>query len=279
MKERPAQQPDEHQIRHAAILQRLESAVGQIHDSESFRRYLDAQARFPTYSFRNALLIAQQRPDATRVAGYNAWARLGRQVRRGEQGIAILVPHVRRTKTADDEDERRLLGFGIGHVFDVRQTTGNELPQIAVPELTGDEGLVLYQQLLALAGTEGVHVRRQHRDELPHGIMGFYQPSTREIFVRAAAQRQMTKTLAHELAHHVHLTYYGEESSARAERETVAESVAYVVAAHVGLDTGERSFPYIALWAQDRHRFQAQLGTIQRVAGRIIAEIEPRPIT
>lgn len=256
--------------RHTEILQRLDTAVGAIQDSETFRRYLDAQARFPSYSFRNTLLILQQRPNATQVAGYTAWQRLGRQVRRGEHGITILVPHVRRGKSEDSEQERRLTGFGIAQVFDVAQTDGEPLPEIAVPELIGDEGLPLYQALLSYANAEGVRVRQQPARELGRGVMGLYIPATREVVIRTAAQRQMTKTLAHELAHHVHLRYHGEEAHERAERETVAEAVAYVVAAHHGLDTGERSFPYVALWAQDRTRFQLQLGTIQHVAGRLI---------
>src|SRR5881397_604431 len=130
-------------------LARLESAVGSIHDSDSFRRYLDAQARFHQYSWGNVLLILTQRPDATRVAGYRTWQALGRQVRRGEKGIRILVPlgvraarHGLEQAEEDDHEHpsatvptptsapaprlRRL--FGTGSVFDVSQTDGQPLP-------------------------------------------------------------------------------------------------------------------------------------------------------
>src|SRR6202043_2772788 len=83
------------------ILQRLEAAIGEIHDSETFRRYLDVQARFHRYSFGNTLLILLQRPESTQVAGFHAWRRLGRSVMKGEKGIAIVVPHLRRTKVED----------------------------------------------------------------------------------------------------------------------------------------------------------------------------------
>src|SRR5438093_7234673 len=103
-------------------LARLEQAVAEIHDSETFRRYLDAQSRFHTYSPSNALLVLLQRPDATRVAGYVTWQQLGRQVRKGERGIRIVVP-MRRRKRAEDteEDDESRVYFGSGTVFALDQ--------------------------------------------------------------------------------------------------------------------------------------------------------------
>src|SRR6059058_2120495 len=97
------------------ILQRFEVAVGAITDSESFRRWLDISARFHKYSLGNQLLIAFARPDATYVAGYHAWLKLGRHVRRGEKGIAIMVPHRRKVTNEDGEEEQRVTGFGTGY--------------------------------------------------------------------------------------------------------------------------------------------------------------------
>src|SRR5690242_3384481 len=101
----------------AETLQRLEQAVGAIHDSATFRAYLDVQARFHHYSWGNVLLIGLQFPAATRVAGYQTWRQLDRQVRRGERGIRILVPTWRKDK--DDPDAEPQLFFGSGHVFDI----------------------------------------------------------------------------------------------------------------------------------------------------------------
>src|SRR2546423_219553 len=128
------------------ILQRLEQAVGEIHDSDTFRRYLDMQSRFHRYSFGNTLLILMQCPDATQVAGFHAWLKLQRYVKRGEKGIRIVVPHVRKVETDDGED-KRLTGFGVGTVFDVSQTDGEPLPTVEVPELHGEEGQELYDRL------------------------------------------------------------------------------------------------------------------------------------
>ena len=138
------------------ILNRLEQAVGQIYDSETFRRYLDVQARFHNYSWGNAALILAQMPDATRVAGYNTWLKLHRYVRRGEKAIKIIVPMHRKNKREDkeaEEEEVDRLFFGTGNVFDVSQTEGEPLPEVEVPVLDGAEGGQLYAGLEQLAGS------------------------------------------------------------------------------------------------------------------------------
>jgi antirestriction protein ArdC len=219
------------------ILARLEQAVSAIHDSETFRRYLETQARFHRYSFANTLLILLQRPDASQVAGFQAWKRLGRQVRRGEKGIAIVVPHVRKARDEGSEDgeERRVAGFGMGYVFDISQTDGEPLPTVAVPVLEGEEGQALYDRLAGLVARENLILERQPAEVIQDGVMGFYLPTSGRIVVREAAPLQMTKTLAHELGHHFSGRY-----DTRAESETIAESVAFVVCAHHGLDSATR---------------------------------------
>ena len=264
-------QPDQGKPREPDIFVRLEQAVGAIHDSDTFRRYLDVQSRFPTYSPNNVVLILSQRPDATRVAGYATWRALDRQVRRGEKGIRIIVP-MRRKENEEDTPEESRLFFGSAVVFDVSQTDGAPLPEVPVPILEGEAGGTLMESLLAWAGQEGVRVRLD-RGELPRSAMGDYTPSEQSIRLAAAPMRQMVKTLAHELGHHVHLTRFGEESRVQEERETVAEAVAYVVCAAHGIDTGERSFSYIATWAEDGRALKAAMGTIQKVAAVIIEGI------
>lgn len=298
--------PD-HQLNHPvasspalqAALARLEQAVTGIQDSAAFRAYLDVQARFHRYSFSNALLILAQCPDATQVAGFQTWKQLGRPVRKGEHGIKIIVPYRSagaRTNQLDPADAdagdaadadgasaaqadtvspatghqpltsaRR---FGVGAVFDISQTDGVPLPAIDVPVLTGSEGQPLYDQLAGLAAADGLTLQRQS-DRLGPATMGFYSPTERLIVVREASTRQMTKTLAHELAHH-----FGGATAPSPEEETVAESAAYIVCARFGLDTGERSFPYVATWSQDQRVFRAALGRIQQVSRRIIERVE-----
>jgi len=278
-----------------AALARLDQAVAGIQDSDTFRAYLDVQARFHQYSSANALLILSQRPDATRVAGYRTWKSLGRQVRRGERGITIIVPlHVRhRSATGEAPPPRapasevtepdagvapeetvtanRRLRFGLGTVFDVAQTEGTPLPTIDVPLLHEDTGQDLYHRLEQFGQREGLTIRRGD-SQLGPTAMGSYSPAERLIVLREAAQLQMTKTLAHELAHHV--AGHGRSGP---DSETEAEGVAYVVLAQAGLDSGERSFPYIATWAQDTTVLRAALARIQHVSATIIRQVLAAP--
>ena len=246
------------------ILQRLEGAVAAIHDSESFRRWLDVSSRFHTYSLSNQLLIALQHPDATRVAGFHTWRRLGRQVRKGEKGIAIMVPHVRTVRDDEGNEERRVTSFGTGHVFDVSQTDGEPLPEFEVPVLEGDEGGELWEGLSRFAAEQAVAVTVVPPELLPDDAMGYYTPETQRIVIGQHSQRQQTKTLAHELGHHV------ARVDDRAENECIAEGIAYVVCAHFGLDTGERSFPYVAGWAKDPSVLKNVLSTIQSSSATLI---------
>lgn len=258
------------------ILQRFEEAVAAIQDSDSFRRWLDVSSRFHEYSLGNQLLIAMQRPDATYVAGFHAWLKLGRHVLRGEKGIKILVPHVRRVADDDGNEERRVTGFGTGYVFDVSQTDGEPLPRHDVPTLEGEAGQELWDGLGRFAVREGVTVRIVAPQDLPTETMGYYQPATKEIVVGAYSQRQRTKTLAHELGHHI------ARVDDRAENECIAEGIAYIVCAHFGIDTGERSFPYVAGWAKDKAVLKKVLSTIQAASATLIEGVEgmqPSPLS
>lgn len=253
----------------AEVLARLEQAVGQIQDSETFRRYLDVQARFHKYSWGNVALILMQRRDATHVAGYNTWLKLHRYVRRGERGIKIIVP-MRHKRNQDDPEEEGRLFFGIGNVFDITQTEGEDLPDIQVPELHGDtrEGRDLFDRMGDFARRSGLSVVIGGED-LKDTQMGYYSPVKKEIGLRPAEPLQMVKTLAHELAHH-----FAESKASDAESETIAEAVAYVTCAHFGLDTGARSFPYIAVWSKDRSVLKNALTIVQRLSAEMIDGVE-----
>jgi antirestriction protein ArdC len=262
------------------ILTRLEQAVGQIQDSDNFRAYLDLQAKFHKYSWSNTLLILTQRPDATMVAGYNAWLKMHRYVRRGEKGIRIIVPMRKNGEPSEDgensgEAESRLF-FGTGHVFDLSQTDGEPLPTVEVPVLQAEEGAELYKRLAQVVAAEQLELRAGNPDQLSRQQMGYYSPRERLIVVRDNPRLQMTKTLAHELAHH--FAGHGAEGdqSPRDEQETVAESCSYVTLAHFGLDSGERSFPYVATWSREQTLLRQALGTIQKVSATLIERVEGR---
>ena len=171
-------------------------------------------------------------------------------------------------KSQDECRDRRVF-FRIGHVFDISQTEGEPLPRVEVPELTGQEGRPLHAKLVSLATTEGLRVESSY-ELLPAGVMGAYDRQRRTIMLREAAPLQMTKTLAHELGHH-----FNEARESSPDEETIAESVAYVVCSHFGLDTGERSVPYVAVWSREPRVFKAALTRIQTISGLMIERIEP----
>ncbi len=258
-----------------ASLAQLERAVAAIQDSDTFRAYLTAQAKFHRYSWGNVLLILGQRPDSTRVAGYRTWQSLGRQVRKGEQAIRIIAPAYSKKREQDaragEEVEPRVAFFRSASVFDYSQTEGDPLPEVAVPVLDNQAGAELYAGLAGVALTEGLRVAIGHEAFLRRPqLMGFYERDARAIYIRDAARLQQTKTLAHELAHH-----FAKHQASGPASETEAEAVSYVVLAHHGLDSGTRSFPYIAAWSQDKAVLKAALATIQAVSAAIIERLGP----
>src|SRR4051812_39603602 len=200
---RERRQPDSDPV--TASLLQLEQSVSAIQDSDTFRAYLIAQAKFHNYSFGNVLLILAQKPDATRVAGYRTWQSLNRYVRKGEKSIGILAPLKKKITDQDTGDERwGLYGFRRASVFDISSTEGEPLPEVPVPVLDSDAGGELYGQLEEVARGEGLSIDRggeyfTHRPQ----TMGFYDRDRRLIAVRAdVSQLQATKTLAHEEGHH-----------------------------------------------------------------------------
>ncbi|EQD77939.1 protein containing DUF955, partial [mine drainage metagenome] len=233
--------------------------------------FLTSQARFHRYSAGNVLLILVQRPDASQVAGYTTWQSLGRQVRKGEHGIAILAPVFPRKATStqraaagggeqieQDDGEgqgaRSPVRFRVAHVFDVSQTEGEQLPEPPIHRLEGDssEARWLLERLLEVARDEGVKVEMAATDT--GQANGFYRPATREIHVaHGLATDQKAKTLAHEMAHHLLEHGRGRDPGRHAE-EAEAEGVAFVVCSRFGLDTSQYSFGYVSAWAREARR-------------------------
>ena len=263
----------------AATLRTLDEGITSILDSDAFAHYLAVMSRFHQYSFGNILLILAQRSDATHVAGYRRWQSLGRQVRKGEQGIRILVPHRRVVELEEGEEGEEgeemtiVQGFGVGSVFDITQTDGEPLPEPpaaqAIREAT-DTGAALYGALERYVTAQGITLVRE---ELSRGY-GYYAPARQRIGIdRRLDDDQATKTLAHETAHAV-ADHRG--GIARADAETVAESAAYVVLGHYGIDSSGYTFPYVARWAENRAILRRNLAAIQQTSHTIIAGIEDR---
>jgi antirestriction protein ArdC len=232
--------------------ERLTAAVESLVSGEDWQQLLALAARLHRYSPNNCMLIRAQRPDATWLAGYRRWQALGRQVRKGEKGVAILAPIVSRRRPVDTDDEterpglvRVLRGFTFAHIFDASQTDGPPLPDVAPALLDGDAPAELWEHLAAQVAAEGFALARA--DCRPaNGVTDFF---ARTVVIRDdVAGAQAAKTLAHELAH-VLLHDGTDAAGCRGRAEVEAESVAYLVCTAAGLDTDGYSFPYVASWA------------------------------
>lgn len=254
-------------------IETLEHGIDSILSSEAFASYLHMLGRFHSYSFGNVLLIRAQRPEATRVAGYRKWSELGRQVRKGERGIKILVPFKHKAVPAEEngEDDVIIKGFGVGTVFDVAQTDGDPLPDPPeVERLDGasDDGMRLFVDLIDYLELQNVSVARENTQP----ANGYFDPLHRRVALDVdLSGDQATKTLTHETCHVVAGHTLGMNSR---DVETVAESAAFVVLNHYGLDSSGYTFPYVASWAQDRTILKRNLGAVQQTAHRIIVDLE-----
>lgn len=241
--------------------------------SETLVRYLDMLSTFHHYSFRNCLLIAIQKPDATLVAGFQRWKELGRYVKKGARGIAILAPMMSRKKSddqADSEDEqdaktRALRGFRAVHVFDLSDTDGQELPQFA--SVNGDPGERLHH-LEEIVKAKGIELSY---DAIPGGALGVSQGGKITI-LPTLAKPEAFSVLVHELAHE--LLHRGDrrKETTRKIRETEAEAVAYVVCRASGLDCSTKSSD-VQLYGGDKELLFQSLELIRNVAATIIAEL------
>jgi len=232
--------------------QRLTSAIEHLVGGSDWQEMLDVARRFHAYSTNNILLIGSQRPDATHVAGFHTWKSLGHSVKKGEKGIAILAPLVTRTKSIDAREEtdqpelvKVLRGFRVVYVFDVTQTEGEPLPEVAPTLLMDTASDSVWDALAAQIGSAGFTLQRGDC----HGANGVTDFLTRTVTVRSdVGDAQAAKTLAHELAH-VLLHDTPQHRGCRDRAEVEAESVAYLFCQHVGITSDNYSFPYIARWS------------------------------
>ncbi len=275
----------EHKI--DSVLKQLKEGVEGIQQSENFRQFLLTMSKFHDYSIGNLILIMLQKPDATHVAGFTTWKNLGRWVKQGAKGIAILAPCMppknKKLETVIEPDtkdqsgeeseqieEARPVYFKVVYVFDVSQTEGKPLPEFDVPILTGEANEGLFEDILRLAKDQDLTVSFESKPEQDSSIKGMYY--NKNIWVRPEESRaQQLKTIIHEMAH-----YYSENvfRIARRDAETIAESVAFTIGAHFGFDTGTRSFPYVALWSQDKKVLEANLAAIRKVSAKIFEALD-----
>lgn len=254
------------------LLVQLREGVSSLTTSDAWLRHLNHQSRFHRYSFGNVVLIVAQCPEATQVAGFRAWKKLGRSVRTGEKAIWILAPMAARKNKAEALDgDRRIIRFRQVPVFDISQTEGEDLPTVC-QELSGDGHGQSLVRLTEVAKSVGYAVERT---PLPEGLNGDCAFDLRRIRVEVRnSPAQQAKTLAHEIAHA--LLHSGQSDRCLAELE--AESTAYVVCQRLGLDTGAYSFGYLATWAGGGEEavagIKASGARIQQAAAAILARLE-----
>jgi len=253
--------------------------------SEVLSEYLNAMARFHQYSFGNIMLIARQRPTATRVAGIRTWNLLGRFVRRGEKGILILAPMVGgenqqsdavateiATDNAADERKReaQLYGFRAVYVFDVSQTEGKELPS-----LTDVEGDVsgYRERLVEYVESKGIKLSYSEKIAPAKGLSS----GKRITLLTGMQPAEEFSTLVHEMAHEMLHRSERRTLTNKEVRETEAEAVAFVVCQSIGLETGTASEDYIRLWNGSAKLLQESLEVVRRTASVILGGIVPKP--
>jgi len=245
------------------------AAALQAGHSEALIHYLKAIGRFHRYSLHNVLLIALQKPNATYVAGFRTWNELGRFVKKGQKGILILAPIVRRKAENSDEDEKessRIAGFRPAYVFDVSQTDGQELPQIGVVHgdpREFDDGLRRFAaaQNIALEYSEDIAPARG----TSYG--------SRIALLPGQSPAEEFSTLVHELAHELLHRGGRREQTSRQVRETEAEATAFVVCHAIGLETGSAAADYIQLWNGDKETLMDSLTYIQKAASQMLAAL------
>ena len=282
------------------ITDRLEQGIAELFDSERYKEYLKVMSKFHNYSFRNTVLIAMQKPDASLLAGFSAWKNnFERNVMRGQKGIKIIAPspykikqemqkidpHTQKPiigkdgKPVTEEKEVTIPAYKVVSVFDVSQTEGKELPDIAVDELTGD--VDRYKDFFAaLEKTSPVPIAFEN---IEGGSHGYYHLEDKRIAINEGmSELQTLKTAIHEIAHaklhDIDLNAPKDEQPRvdRRTREVEAESVAYTVCQHYGLDTSDYSFGYVAGWSSGRElsELKSSLETIRSAAAEIINSID-----
>jgi hypothetical protein len=242
--------------------------------SETLVHFLSTMANFHQYSFGNVMLIAAQCPEATQVAGFNTWKKVGRSVIKGERGIGIMAPVVYKKKSNDEDlptddeksSDRRVSGFRVVHVFDVSQTEGDALPKFA--QIQGSPGDKT-DQLRKLIESNNIQVKVEN---ISGGAKGLSTGGT--IIIQAGlSPAEEFAVMAHEFAHELLHKSERRAETTKTIRETEAEAVAFVVCKSCGIDTSTRSSDYIQIYQGDTQILQRSLDAIQKTAAHIIDEI------
>ncbi len=268
------------------IEEHIKSGIANYLDSETFKNYLDFALQFRQYSYRNKILIQSQNPKASLVAGYRAWQDKGRQVQRGEKALKIFVPSLAAKKDKDGNYSRdkegnvikEVKGFYLASVYDVRQTEGEPIPK---PIYELEENINNPQKfdwyIKAITKLSPVPIQFS---EIKGTAKGFFVPSEKQITIRPGmSESQTIKTMLHEITHSIlhdnNVPVFGSSEYARQEIE--AESVAYMIANSLGIETQEYSFGYLASWTDlglSLENLEKSLDLICNQAQKMMGELD-----
>lgn len=268
------------------IEEHIKSGIANYLDSETFKNYLDFALQFRQYSYRNKILIQSQNPKASLVAGYRAWQDKGRQVQRGEKALKIFVPSLAAKKDKDGNYSRdkegnvikEVKGFYLASVYDVRQTEGEPIPK---PIYELEENINNPQKfdwyIKAITKLSPVPIQFA---EIKGTAKGFFVPSEKQITIRPGmSESQTIKTMLHEITHSIlhdnNVPVFGSSEYARQEIE--AESVAYMIANSLGIETQEYSFGYLASWTDlglSLENLEKSLDLICNQAQKMMGELD-----
>lgn len=272
----------------ANLLENAKSGIKNVFTSDKYKEFLKAMTVFHNYSTNNLMLIHLANPKATRVASFQTWKKLGRYVNKGEKGIEIVVPIFSKIKKDKDLDqpesekspkdielEKKLSGFSVGYVFDISQTSGKELPELAHKlEETVENYEVITKALYSISPYP---IQFSSNFGEANGLCNFTEGKI-EI-KEGMSESQTIKTMIHEIAHatvhSMHPDKPNEIKSAET-KEVEAESIAYVVTNHLGINSKDYSFPYIAAWSSglDLPELESSMNTIRKEADIMISKIE-----
>lgn len=280
------------------MAQKLEAGVKDVFQGENYKAYLDFCAKMPRYSVNNQILIMMQKPDATMCQSFTGWKEMGRFVKKGEKGIRVMAPAPYKMereqdkigadgKPVLDQDgepikevvEIKVNAFKPVSTFDISQTDGDPVPRIGVEELTGSvEGYATLMEAIKQASPVPISF-----ENIESGAKGYFHVEEKRIAIQEGmSEAQTVKTALHEASH---ATLHNKEAQnsdsdkkSRNQKECEAESVAYVVCQHYGIDTAEYSFPYVAGWSSDKEvpELKASLDTIRRAAADLIVKIDEK---
>lgn len=264
------------------LLQELVLNVDTITSSRNYREYLKLVTHFPTYSVHNLLLIFEQYPQATYVAGYSTWKSFGRHVKKGAKGIRILAPYVKTEEVVDEATQvmtrKTSTSFRRISVFDVSQTEGRPLPSMVKPKTLKGDCEIFADAKERLETATGYSIQLRHFDYDATGECSYVN---RTIYIEeTSGQRQKFKTMIHECAHallheRIKTRPPADEfekllATKQAMREMEAESVSYIVCTRLGIDCSEYSFQYIASWKRKEQFLGQSLKRITNISLTII---------